>query len=44
MTAKDWFYHHIGGPLTKWDYAYMVFIVLMTNLSTAGWLIGSGVL
>lgn len=41
---KDWVYRHIGGPLGHDDYRYLVFILLMTGLSTAGWLIGSGVL
>ena len=39
-----WIYAHIGGPLTKKDYKYLVFIVLATELSTMGWLLGSGVL
>jgi hypothetical protein len=41
---KDWVYRHIGGPLGYADYRYLVFIVLMTELSTMAWVVGSGVL
>jgi hypothetical protein len=41
---KQWFLSRIGGPLAKPDYVYMLFVVLMANLSTSSALIGSGVL
>lgn len=41
---KDWLYRHIGGPLGRSDWRYLVFLLLMTWLSTALWLVGAGVL
>jgi len=40
----NWIYSHIGGPLVRKDYRYLVFLLLMTWLSTAVWLVGTGVL
>ena len=37
-------YRYIGGPLRKSDYRYLLILVMTTWLSTAAWLLGSGVL
>lgn len=41
---REKIYWHIGGPLTRSDWVYGLFLVLATNISTAAWLLGTGVL